>query len=176
MKKLLQSPDRFYTPKLRLSGHHVSASFARDNGGALPSNLLQLPNTESNGRYLSRCAAIGVRQHPARFPAKLPEFFIRFLTEPGDVVLDIFAGSNTTGWAAESVGRRWLAFEENREYIATSALRFLLNECDAETMRRVHSNIQRGVAVDLTAHENEVEDSHSNVIHGVFACCKAGRI
>lgn len=48
------------------------------------------------------CKEIGVKAHPARFPAKLPEFFIRFLTDPGDVVLDIFAGSNTTGFVCET--------------------------------------------------------------------------
>ena len=63
--------------------------------------------------------------HPARFPQKLPAFFINFLTESGDTVLDIFAGSNTTGAAAESVGRKWIAFEQNREYLAASAFRFL---------------------------------------------------
>jgi site-specific DNA-methyltransferase (cytosine-N4-specific) len=152
MKKLLQDPDGFYTPKVRPSGHDIGASFARDNGGAIPSNLLQIPNTESNGQYLSGCAAIGAKQHPARFPVKLPEFFIRFLTDPGDVVLDIFAGSNTTGWAAETVDRCWLAFEENREYVAASAFRFLRKEVDADTMRDIYTRIYRGVAVDLSAH------------------------
>ncbi len=152
MKKLLQDPDGFYTPKVRPSGHDISVSFAKDNGGAIPSNLLQIPNTESNGQYLSGCAAIGVKQHPARFPAKLPEFFIRFLTEPADVVLDIFAGSNTTGWAAENVDRRWLAFEESRAYVAASAFRFLRKEVDSDAMREIHSQIEKGMAVDLSAY------------------------
>ncbi|HEY9652889.1 MAG TPA: DNA methyltransferase, partial [Coleofasciculaceae cyanobacterium] len=51
--------------------------------------------------------------------------FIDFLTEPNDTVLDIFAGSNTTGAAAESSGRKWIAFEKNQEYLAASAFRFL---------------------------------------------------
>jgi hypothetical protein len=46
-----------------------------------------------------------VNKRPARFPTALPEFFIKLLTEPGDHVLDPFAGSNTTGEAAESLGR-----------------------------------------------------------------------
>lgn len=150
MKKLLQDPDGFYTPKLRPSGHDISSSFAKDNGGAIPSNLLQIPNTESNGQYLSGCKASGVKQHPARFPAKLPEFFIRFLTDPGDVVLDIFAGSNTTGSTAESLDRRWLAFEECREYIAASSFRFLRKEVDTQTMQAICGEITAGRAVDLT--------------------------
>src|SRR5579875_1468606 len=55
MKKLLADPEAFYTPKLRPSGHDISAGFVKDNGGAIPSNLLQIPNTESNGQYLDGC-------------------------------------------------------------------------------------------------------------------------
>lgn len=95
MKKLQKDPDAYYTPKLRPSGHDIGKGFATDNGGAIPSNLLQISNTESNSHYMQLCKAVGVPAHPARFPQKLPAFFIEFLTEPGDVVVDIFAGSNT---------------------------------------------------------------------------------
>nr|WP_246210139.1 DNA methyltransferase [Wolbachia endosymbiont of Atemnus politus] len=86
---------------------------------------MQIPNSESNSQYLIACKQLGIKQHPARFPAKLPQFFIQFLTQPGDVVLDIFAGSNTTGFVCEQEDHYWLAFEENREYLAASAFRFL---------------------------------------------------
>jgi site-specific DNA-methyltransferase (cytosine-N4-specific) len=66
-----------------------------------------------------------VKPHPARFPEKLPTFFIEFLTDPGDTLLDIFAGSNTTGSAAEKLDRHWLAFEKDRTYLAASAFRFV---------------------------------------------------
>jgi len=125
MRKLLQDAASFYRPKERPSGHHISANFANDNGGAIPSNLLQIPNTESNSSYLRHCARVGVKPHPARFPEKLPSFFIEFLTDAGDTVLDIFAGSNTTGSAAEKLGRRWLAVEREHGYLATSAFRFV---------------------------------------------------
>ena len=132
MKKLLQDPESFYTPKGRPSGHDIGKGFSADNGGAIPSNLLQYPNTDSNGGYLRGCKTVGTKGHPARFPAKLPEFFIKYLTEPGDVVVDIFAGSNTTGCVAESLGRRWLAYELNREYLASSAIRFLGDASESE--------------------------------------------
>ena len=125
MKKLHSDPDSYYTPKLRPSGHDIGKGFATDNGGAIPSNLLQIPNTESNSRYIQLCKAADIAAHPARFPQKLPAFFIEFLTEPGDVVLDIFAGSNTTGLAAEELKRRWIAFEQDRTYLAASAFRFI---------------------------------------------------
>lgn len=74
MKKLQQNPEKYYTPKVRPSGHDIGAGFAADNGGAIPSNLLQIPNTESSSQYLKLCKALEVESHPARFPIKLPAF------------------------------------------------------------------------------------------------------
>lgn len=125
MQKLHANPQKYYKPKARPSGHEISSSFATDNGGAIPANLLEIPNTESNSQYIQLCKSVGISPHPARFPQQLPMFFIKFLTEPGDTVLDIFAGSNTTGFAAEELERKWLAFEENLPYLAASAFRFL---------------------------------------------------
>lgn len=150
MKKLLENPASFYKPRLRPSGHGIGAGFGKDNGGAIPPNLLQIPNTESNGLYLDGCKAVGATQHPARFPAKLPEFFVRMLTSPGDLVLDIFAGSNATGQAAEECGRRWLAFELSREYVAASAFRFLKRQNPDGEKRQIFDLIVAGTAtVDL---------------------------
>jgi DNA modification methylase len=125
MKKLLKNPEKYYEPKKRPSGHDIGESFSKDNGGAIPSNLLQIPNSESNSRYMAYCKKMGINSHPARFPAKLPQFFIDFLTEQGDVVLDIFAGSNTTGEVAQKANRQWISFELNKDYAAASAFRFL---------------------------------------------------
>lgn len=147
MAKLLEDPDAFYKPKVRPSGHDIGKGFGKDNGGAIPSNLLQISNAESNGAYLAGCKLLGVKQHPARFPTKLPEFFIRFLTDPGDLVLDVFAGSNTTGSVAEAEGRRWLAFEERIEYLATSVFRFLEKNTRPEEMREAHDMVAAGKTV-----------------------------
>lgn len=125
MKKLQANPQKYYTPKERPSGHDIGKNFATDNGGAIPSNLLEIPNTESNSSYIQICKSASIPPHPARFPQKLPMFFIKFLTEPGDRVVDIFAGSNTTGFVAEELGRKWMAFEEESAYLAASAFRFL---------------------------------------------------
>lgn len=151
MKKLIADPAAFYTPKKRPSGHDIGAAFGRDNGGAIPSNLLQIPNSESNSQYLSGCTAVGAKQHPARFPEKLPEFFIRFLTQPGDLVLDIFAGSNTTGSVAERERRRWLAFEMSQTYLASSVFRFLEPNASKDQMLELHERILRGEQADLTS-------------------------
>lgn len=150
MRKLIEDPDKFYTPKMRPSGHDIGRAFGKDNGGALPSNLLQVPNSESNGHYLAGCKAVGVKAHPARFPARIPEFFIRMLTDPGDMVIDIFAGSNTTGQVAEAESRRWAAFEESREYVAASVFRFLDKGVDPVVMRSVYDRILAGESISLT--------------------------
>jgi site-specific DNA-methyltransferase (cytosine-N4-specific) len=113
-----------YKPKLRPSGHDISDKFGRRNPGAIPPNLLTLANTESNSVYLRRCRQVGLKPHPARFPQAFPEFFTEFLTDPGALVLDPFAGSNTTGFVAEKMRRNWLAFEINETYLQGSLLRF----------------------------------------------------
>lgn len=149
MRKLIATGGATYTPGLRPSGHEIGTGFKKDNGGALPSNLLNIANTESNSRYLSSCKKLGIKAHPARFPAKLPEFFIRMLTDPGDLVLDIFAGSNTTGAVAEKEGRRWLSFEKKRDYVAGSILRFCGPEVSSAQASSFHSVISEGASVDL---------------------------
>lgn len=121
MKRLL---ERGYRAKQRPSGHNITGKFQHDRGGAIPSNLIERGNNESNSAYIRRCAETDQKAHPARFPAALPEFFIRFLTQPDDVVLDPFAGSNTTGAVAESLTRHWLAFEIEPRYVDNARLRF----------------------------------------------------
>lgn len=113
-----------YRPKLRPSGHDISGKFKHDRGGAIPPNLLTIANTESNSWYLRACAKAGMKPHPARFPARLPEFFIKFLTESGALVLDPFGGSNVTGEVAEGLERRWLCFDLVEEYLRASRFRF----------------------------------------------------
>jgi DNA modification methylase len=148
MKKLLRDPGKYYTPKNRPSEHSISDSFGRDNGGALPSNLLSIPNSQSNDAYLRACKALDLPGHPARFPVRLPAFFIEMLTDPGDLVVDFFGGSNSSGLASENLGRNWLSFELDRDYAAQSALRFMTMD-DPAHAKRVVSQIARGKAVDL---------------------------
>jgi DNA modification methylase len=120
MRRLLL---RGYRAKDRPSGHKITDKFV-DKGGAIPSNVIQRGNNESNSDYIRRSAEKGIKPHPARFPAALPEFFIKFLTDPEDLVVDPFAGSNMTGAVAQDLSRRWLAFEIEPRYVAGAQLRF----------------------------------------------------
>lgn len=148
MKKLLKNPEKYYRPKARPSGHDIAEGFSKDNGGAIPSNLLQIPNTESNSGYLRRCKMLQRDRHPARFPGALPRFFIQFLTDPEDMVLDIFSGSNTTGQVAEELGRRWISMELNREYAALSAVRFMNGWSDDEVRASV-ARLDAGETIEI---------------------------
>lgn len=155
MKKLIEDPDKFYAPKMRPSGHDIGKGFAKDNGGSIPPNLLQISNSESNGQYLSGCKAVGIKAHPARFPAKLPEFFIRMLTEPDDLVVDIFGGSNTTGQVAETERRRWMAFEAMHEYVGASAFRFLDKNMTSESLRNLYNRITAGESINIDQYRQQ---------------------
>lgn len=122
MKSLLKNG---YKAKKRPSGHDISTKFSKDNGGSVPPNLMALANTESNGVYQDYCRANDLSIHPARFPARLPEYFIRFLTDEGDLVVDPFGGSCVTGEAAEVLKRNWMCCELSEEYLKGAMARFV---------------------------------------------------
>lgn len=118
-------------------GLTVSEGIYSNNGGAIPDNIILpdleispdniivFPNNYSwDANYAKECEKYNLLPHPARFPKKLPEFFIKFLTKPGDTILDPFSGSNITGQVAESLNRQWIAIEKSFHYIKTSIFRF----------------------------------------------------
>src|SRR6185312_15303596 len=150
------SPDmirlsrRGVKPMVRPSGHVIRDSFDKIGaGGAIPPNvvedglpeelglpvpeaMLKFGNNAANDEYAKRSKELGLKMHPARFPAALPEFFIKLLTNEGDTVLDPFAGSNTTGVVAEGLRRRWIAMEEIPEYLEASKVRFAASQNGSE--------------------------------------------
>ena len=113
-----------YNQGPRPSEHYISRVWNRDNNGAIPPNIIIKANTRSNDPYLKACRKWGYKPNPARFVEAVPDFFIRFLTRPGDLVLDPFAGSNVVGFVAEKLARRWISIEVVEEYVKTSRYRF----------------------------------------------------
>lgn len=119
---------------IRPSGHNIKSSFSKiEAGGSIPPNviedeiptdMLKFGNNAANDLYTMRCKDAGIKPHPARFPAALPEFFIKLLTNDGDMVVDPFAGSNTTGYVADKLDRRWVAIESVEDYLQASKFRF----------------------------------------------------
>jgi site-specific DNA-methyltransferase (cytosine-N4-specific) len=141
------SPDmirlnrRGVKPTVRPSGHVIRGSFDKVGEGAIPGNvvedvlaeemdvpvpeaMLKFGNNAANDEYAKRSKELGLKMHPARFPSALPEFFVKLLTDEGDIVIDPFAGSNTTGIVAEGLKRRWIAMEQRAEYLDVSRVRF----------------------------------------------------
>ncbi len=113
-----------YKAMKRPSGHDISDKFNINNGAAIPPNLIAIPNTESNSFYLRYCKEHQIKAHPARYPSELPEFFIRMLTEPGDMVFDPFGGSCVTGEVCERLGRNWVCVDLIEDYLQGAKGRF----------------------------------------------------
>lgn len=135
MKSLLKKQK--YNAGTRPSGHVISEKgFLKDHGGSISANVLELAEgggpesllkfsgTGWDARYREHCKRLQIPAHPARMQASLSAFFIQFLTDPDDLVLDPFAGSNTTGAVAEDFGRRWIGVEAERAYVEGSLGRF----------------------------------------------------
>jgi site-specific DNA-methyltransferase (cytosine-N4-specific) len=124
MKRLIKTGK--YNPGVRPSEHVIGEdTFTKDNSGAISGSTLIMGNTATDPNYRRWCQEQGLGLHPARMPIRLAEFFIRFLTEPGDQVLDPFGGSNTTGRAAENLSRKWVSCEMNLDYARGSHGRFI---------------------------------------------------
>jgi len=141
-KSMLRMLERgTYNSGPRPSEHTIGENWAKDQGGAIapnvievededwllggePDNMLDFGNTASNDPYNRFLRERGIRAHPARFPRAVPEFFVKFLTEPGDTVVDPFGGSNMTGAVAENLGRSWKTCELDSAFVAGSVGRF----------------------------------------------------
>lgn len=72
---------------------------------AFPTNVLHLA---------TEC---GNKRHSAAFPTALPQWFIRLFTDPGDAVLDPFAGSGTALEAATELGRSAVGIDVSDKFV-----------------------------------------------------------
>ena len=124
IRNVMRTINRRQYMELRSLEHNADGPVLRDYRYSVLIKFLTLGDREQDSRYAEACRKHNMKAHPTRYPLRLPEFFIKYLTEKGDVVLDPFAGSNATGEAAEGIGRLWIAFEINTEYIDGSMFRF----------------------------------------------------
>ena len=133
-KDMLRLNKRGVKAAKRPSGHAIKSSFDKMKaGGSIPPNaidndtptdMLKFGNNSANDQYTKKCKEAHIKIHPARFPPVLPEFFIKMLTDPWDIVVDPFAGSNTTGMVAEALKRYWFAIDNVKDYLDASKFRF----------------------------------------------------
>lgn len=141
MKQLLKRKK--YNAGKRPSQFDISEKgFLKDHGGSishnflefeamdsnreprLPFNAFSFANTTSNDPYMKACREHNIIPHPARMQSRLVNFFINYLTEPGDLILDPFMGSGTSAICAELLKRNWIGIEIFEEYIEHIKLRF----------------------------------------------------
>ena len=85
--------------------------------------------------------------HPAVFPVGIPEFFIKLFTKPGDTVLDPFAGSGSTGIAAENMDRNVVLIDNKEEYFKAMKNRLKIAKPNRERSFNVLGKIEECYAM-----------------------------
>src|SRR5262245_54875859 len=99
--------------------------------------------------------AAGKKAHPTQKPEALLHRVLLASTNPGDLVLDPFFGTGTTGAAARRLGRRWLGIEREAEYGAAARTRIdkvrPLPPSALETLRgkRAEPRVPFGTIIEL---------------------------
>ncbi|MFM0265495.1 DNA methyltransferase [Paraburkholderia sediminicola] len=100
-------------------------AYSRETAGRIPRNVLMRGNRCADTlEYRRDAERLGLPIHGAMMPLSIPDFLIRFLSEPSDLVADPFGGTMKTGMAAERLGRRWVCAELALEYVRAAAERF----------------------------------------------------
>jgi len=100
-------------------------SFGRETDGRIPKNTLRFGHRCPDlDRYREYCRSEGFASHGAAMPLKLVRFLVEYLAAPGDLVVDPFGGTQTTGKACEETLRRWVSVERMLQYLMGSASRF----------------------------------------------------
>ena len=101
--------------------HRVGAMNVADclQDGHSPGNILDFGFVKNERKY-----------HTAQKPVSILEYLIRLTTRKGQMVLDPFAGSGSTGVAAVHLQRRCILIERNREYIETARRRVSARETE----------------------------------------------
>lgn len=108
-------------------GNYVkkAGSYSANTAGRIPTNVLYFSNYCASGREANQFAEQhGIPPHAAKYPVSLCNFLIEFLTQPYQLVADIFGGTLTMGESAQSLNRRWVCVEIMWEYIRQSFPRF----------------------------------------------------
>ena len=113
-RRLRHSPERVW--KALTTGDGLACWLAEAEIDLRPGGRMDL-------NFNRRVMGTGLEQYHAAIPAHVPAFFVRTLTDPNDLVFDPFAGTNSTGYAAESAGRKWLSLEPAAHMIRLAKLR-----------------------------------------------------
>ncbi|WP_042806050.1 site-specific DNA-methyltransferase [Thioalkalivibrio sp. ALE19] len=102
-------------------GVRPGSSYARQTPGRIPGNVIESGHTCAGRNRVQRYAKEhGLPPHGAMFPERLVEFFVHFITEAEELVVDPFAGGGTVPAVAERLGREWIATDLMLEYMQSA--------------------------------------------------------
>ncbi|OGU23746.1 MAG: DNA methyltransferase [Hydrogenophilales bacterium RIFOXYD1_FULL_62_11] len=100
-------------------------SYGNATAGKIPRNVITMGHRCADQVKVKRAAReAGLPVHGAAMPLQLASFLVQYLSRPGDLVADPFAGTLTTAKAAEINGRRWIATDSALEYLLAGSSRF----------------------------------------------------
>lgn len=100
------------------ANRRVKGAFSTPTEGAIPRNVLTIPHRCPSQLAMRKWAtANGVPMHSATMPLELAELAVKFATEEGMLIADLFSGWGTTAFASEKNNRRWYVTERMRAYL-----------------------------------------------------------
>ncbi|MEJ6003691.1 DNA methyltransferase [Paucibacter soli] len=100
-------------------------SYGNETAGRIPKNVLRYGHSCADQRSMRKMAkAAGLPVHGASMPLALAIFLVKWLSRPGDLIVDPFGGTQTTAKAAELLGRLWATSEIYAEYVWNGKFRF----------------------------------------------------
>ncbi|MHB8995290.1 MAG: DNA-methyltransferase [Armatimonadota bacterium] len=106
--------------------HELMVQFATEGfKRKQPLSIWSIPVTRSPERLRN---SDGSAVHPTQKPLELVRRMVRLSTLPGELVLDPMAGTGTTGEVAMELGRRFLLFEREPEYVTAAGQRLSTSE------------------------------------------------
>lgn len=103
----------------------VPGAYGNRTPGRIPKNVLRYGTSCSDQRQVRRMAqAAGLPTHGASMPLALAVFLVKYLSRPGDLVVDPFGGTMTTAKACQLLDRLWMSSELVAEYAMAGRFRF----------------------------------------------------
>jgi site-specific DNA-methyltransferase (adenine-specific) len=143
--------DFYYNEGLVERFNDPSGSYILGNGEKFPKFLSGMDFTGSKMRtnaantmkLRNHCIEEGFNlTHSATFPVQVPGLLVLLTSRPGDLVLDPFNGTGTVGEVCKAMGRRYVGYDLNPEFIMATQIR--MNNSDLQ-MNLIHHNFNQGI-------------------------------
>jgi DNA modification methylase len=125
--KYLQNKHLINEYRINSDGAHIvrNTSYNNITKGKIPKNIFERGHKcKDQDEYKKYCKEINIPYHGASFPLDLAKFFISFLSDEEDLIVDPFGGSLTVAKGAEELNRRWLSSDNIWQYLRGAFGRF----------------------------------------------------